>query len=608
MKFLVLFIGVIFSGISVHAQTLSMQDNVEELSVPEDILTAEELQWISEHPVLKATNKMDAAPNEFVRAGEAAGFSVDYLNLIAENVGLKIEYVNGYSWAELLTLLEERKIDISQNIFQSEERDKFLNFTDHYINLPHAVFRRIGSEDYNNIMDFEGKTIGILGSWAATVDYKKNNPKLKFTEFEKSIDGMLKLSEGEIDLYIAARPTGSSIINKNFISNLEILDDIKILKLEKGYQGRIAARNDWPILIKILEKGKTAISNRQFMQLLYKWKMTNIIEHGINLTQDEVIWLSQNKIIKVAVDPSILPVEFINAEGEIGGIAGSLLGIISNKLNIQFEWVKNETFDEGLSKIHSKEADMLSAITPSGERSEFLIFTDSYFDVRTVIFGREGENIFGNLESLSGHTIALPKAFILVDLIKKDFPDITIIETSTKAEAIKLVSSGAADAHIGSVPLTAQAMAAENITNISVVGVTPYSGDIAMGIRSELPLLASIMQKAFRSISKPEMSRIISDWVVLKPETKQDYDLIWQIIAFAAVIVALILIWNFSLRREVRRRKFSEERFQQIAETVDGIFYILSGDFKKINYVSPNYEKWSNRKCQELYDDRRIWR
>ena len=52
--------------------------------------TEEELTWIAEHPVLKATNEMDWAPIDFVRSGEPAGFSIDYLNLIASKAGFSM--------------------------------------------------------------------------------------------------------------------------------------------------------------------------------------------------------------------------------------------------------------------------------------------------------------------------------------------------------------------------------------------------------------------------------------------------------------------------------------------------------------------------------------
>ncbi|MBT5186180.1 MAG: transporter substrate-binding domain-containing protein [Kordiimonadaceae bacterium] len=96
------------------------------------ILTDEEKRWVADHPVIKATSKRDSAPNEFIRAGIPAGFSVDYLNLVAEKIGFEIEYVTDYSWPDSLTQLQDRKIDISHNIFKTVERESFLNFTGPY--------------------------------------------------------------------------------------------------------------------------------------------------------------------------------------------------------------------------------------------------------------------------------------------------------------------------------------------------------------------------------------------------------------------------------------------------------------------------------------------
>lgn len=47
----------------------------------------------------------------------------------------------------------------------------------------------------------------------------------------------------------------------------------------------------------------------------------------------------------------------------------------------------------------------------------------------------------------------------------------------------------------------------------------------------------------------------------------------------------------------------SEERFRQLAENIDGVFYVREGD--KITYISPGYEKLFGRKCEELYKNRK---
>lgn len=69
-----------------------------------------------------------------------------------------------------------------------------------------------------------------------------------------------------------------------------------------------------------------------------------------------------------------------------------------------------------------------------------------------------------------------------------------------------------------------------------------------------------------------------------------------------------------TLRQEVQVRaqteaalRASEERFREIAETIDEIFVIHSPDLKKILYISPTYEKIWKRSCESLYQNAESW-
>ncbi len=570
-------------------------------------LTQQQQEWVREHPVLRSTSKNAAAPIEFIRAGEAAGFSVDYLNLVAEKVGLKIEYSTEISWQESLERLEKHEIDISHNIIQTAQRNDFLLYTAPYFKLELAIFGASGAEQVNGQEGLQGKRIALLKGLALSRDFRIKYPGLEVVEVDSAAEALLAISEGSIDLYISPQSIANYIIRNNFITGVEILGKADFLGISNTENSRIAVRNDWPILLGILEKGMAAITPQEFSDLAKKWTMPEETVNRLQLTPEEEKWLSANPVIKAVVDPSVSPMEFIDEQGKISGISGSYLDAISKKLGVRFEWVGNETFSDGMELINSKQADVISAASASSNRAGFLIFTDVYMQLDYLIFGREGEDIFGDMNGLFGRTIAMPKGFDTTERIKRDFPEINVIEAADKIEALQLVSGGVADAHIGSIPTTSHTIASENITNLAVSGITPYKTDIAMGIRAELPLLASAMQKAFASITPGERTQINQQWLGLKTEDRQDYTLVWQVLIGAVLIVGLILIRNLSLRREITRRKLSEERFRQIAETVDGIFFICSPDMKEVRYVSPNFEAWTNIRSRDLYKKPALW-
>lgn len=593
-------------GFSQSVQDREHNEVNQKLDQP--ILTDEEKEWIRKHPVIRATSKGSAAPMEFMRAGEPVGFSVDFLNLAAKNVGLEIEYLTGFTWGENIEKLKRREIDISHNLIQSTERDKFLDFSSPYIEMNAAIFGRTGEPAINSIEGLKDKKILLVEGWAAVDEYKKKYPELNITEMPSSVEALLAVSKGDYDLYFIPLSVGNYLLETEFISGVSVLGDLGFMDVNNQDYVRIGTRNDWPLLNRIIQKGMMSISDREFNEIAEKWLIPKREDTSLELTNEELKWLEKNWVIKIAVDPMIRPVEFINANGEVDGVVGEYLKILSEKLNVTFEWIGNENFEEGLESIKEGRADLMPAVTPSAERGEYLFFTDNYMDVNSVIFAREDGDIYGNVEGLYGHSVAQVSGFVMTEILKRDYPQLEIIEVENVVEALKLVSAGQADSYIGTVPISSYAIATEGLNNLVVAGTTPFEGDISMAIRKDLPLLASAIQKAMASIPEAQKLSIVNDWIVLRNPPKTNYTLLWQISGGAIFIIFLILLWNNKLRIEISRRKESEERFRQIAETVDGLFFIASPAMDKIIYMSPNFQGWSKYTCDQICENALIWK
>ena len=75
-------------------------------------LTSEEKTWISnlKAPLLVA-NEMDWPPFDFAENGEAKGFSIHMIMLAADKVGVEIDFVNGFTWKELMEKFKRKELD-----------------------------------------------------------------------------------------------------------------------------------------------------------------------------------------------------------------------------------------------------------------------------------------------------------------------------------------------------------------------------------------------------------------------------------------------------------------------------------------------------------------
>lgn len=534
-------------------------------------LTEQEKLWIAEHPVLKATNEMDWAPMDFVLNGKPTGFSIDYLNLVAQKIDIKIDYVNGHTWSELIELLKRREIDIAQSITQTSNREGFLNFTSPYLDIPKVYYGKAGSDPISEISDLKGKKIGVIRDWGSSEAFKELYPDLILVSFESVKDALLGLVSGKIDVFSNRLPVTNYIISKNFITGLEVLGTDLFPEINATNYLRIASRSDWPILNQILEKGMAAISEEEFRLLSEKWRAEFYTENNLNLTSEELNWLSNNKELTVMVDPDLAPYEFIEDNGEISGISGAYLEKIAKKLSVKFVWAENKNWVAGIEMFKNDEIHVISSLVPTPERSKSLEFTESYLSSTSAIFVRKGGRIFVNMEGLTGYRIAQEKGFALTSFIERDYPNIEIVEVENVTEALKLVASGVVDAHVGDIPTVAYHIASGNFP-VVVVGETPYMSDTVMGISRSFPLFASAMKKAMVAITKEERREIANKWLAIKIDESINYELILKIVGIGMFFLFVILMWAFSLRREIRRRHVIEKQLvkaQMAAESAN---------------------------------------
>ncbi len=111
-------------------------------SVPSTGFTQAELAWIKAHPKVRVHNELDWAPININTSGIPKGFSVDYFRLVAQKTGLEIELISGPSWNEFTDMMKKGTLDVMLNIARTPERDKYLTFSDPYIEMIQTLYAR----------------------------------------------------------------------------------------------------------------------------------------------------------------------------------------------------------------------------------------------------------------------------------------------------------------------------------------------------------------------------------------------------------------------------------------------------------------------------------
>lgn len=545
-------------------------------------LTKQEQNWLRTHPSITIALDDQNPPMNFRDTkGSFSGISIDYLNLISKKIGIKINFWGG-SWDEALGKAINHTVDGILNAAIRDSRKPYLNFTNSYFETPTAFVTKKGFPTVEWIHDFDEKTIAVVAGTARVSIVKSNCPKSKILIVKSPMEGLKKLSEGKVDAFFDDLPVIQFTIEKNFLSNLKV----SLLYYSEIGKSRIGLSNEKPELTSIFNKGIAAISPTEHQIIWKKWfhlTEKSAIQHNLQLTQEERDWLISNPTITVAADPEWAPIEYLDKDHQYKGIAMDYLKEIETHLNIKFKFVHG-TWQELLEKGKKGEIDIFSSLSKTEERENYFSFTAPYISLPVVVFGHKEGRYMTNLEDIADHQIGVVKNYATHAWVKKDYPNFKLKPTKNISEALEKLRKGEIDYFIGNIISTGFYIQTENYPDIKVVGDTPYSFDNRIGIQKNIPQLIGILNKAIKSISESKRREIYNNWIKVEYQRGVDYSFFYKLIIGAAVIFALILLWNYHLSKIVGKRTAeltlsnnaltqSEHRFRSLYENIPiGLF------------------------------------
>ncbi|MEJ1356525.1 MAG: transporter substrate-binding domain-containing protein [Candidatus Sedimenticola sp. (ex Thyasira tokunagai)] len=230
-------------------------------------LSSEERAWLEAHPVIQHAPDPDYAPFEYCDGREIArGIAPDYLALISERMGVRIESKCSKSWAESLGKVKAREADLVTVATKTAERSEYMLFTAPYLVLPDVILVRDSEPDDLSMEKLKGKTIAVIKGWAANTWMKEKYPKVVQKQVPDVATALNEVSFGRVDATILGLATASHGIEQAKITNLKVAG-----KTGYVYYLSLASRKDWPTLNQILEKALISIDQKEREAVFQKW-------------------------------------------------------------------------------------------------------------------------------------------------------------------------------------------------------------------------------------------------------------------------------------------------------------------------------------------------
>ena len=284
----------------------------------------------------------------------------------------------------------------------------------------------------------------------------------------------------------------------------------------------------------------------------------------VELTAQEQAYVARHPEFTLCVDPDWEPFEVITPQGQHHGIAADLVRLVAERVGLRVALLPVSSWEESLAASKAGRCQAMSFLNDTPERRQWLRFTAPLFSDPNVIITREEHPYITDLQAQPPQRVALPSGTMVAERLLKDYPQLTLIGTTTEEAAMQMVSDRQADMTVRSLIVAAYTIKKQGFFNLKIAGQIPsYTNQLSVGVLKDRPELLGILDKGVRSITAQEREAISNRHVSIEVRAAIDYRLVWGSIAAAALLLLGTLFWARKLRAlDQQRLHLAEARVQ----------------------------------------------
>ena len=513
-------------------------------------LSTDEKVYLASHPTIKVSNELDYPPYDFAVEGIPQGYTIDLINILAKHIGINIEYVNGYTWSELVKMFKSGEIDMLHTLNKTEDREQLGFFSNPVQPYKTYIFTNTDNHSIKDIKHLYGKTIATAEGWSIQEYLQKNHPQINLLLVNNLEEMLLALSQGRADAVIENRQSIHYFIKYNNILNVKEAAWLKEFDNGKFRYNYFLGQNSSPELMAIFNKAMLLIDKEEIRKLREKW--FGDIQQDVVLSDEQKAYLAKKDKLTMCVDPDWMPYEEITDQGELIGMSADYVKLFSQRINKDIVIYPTSSWKESLLNIKNRKCDLIPFITSTTNRKKYLNFSQSYLTFPFVIATKNNKPFIDNFEFIKDKKIAAIKEFSIIENIQQRYKNIIIIEVNSAEEGLSKVSSGEVFAYLDASAVIIRTIQESGIIDVKINGTSPWNSDLAIGTHIKEPILTEIMQKAVGSLTKIEKKQIYDKWIAVKYEKTTDYTLLYQIVSVIILILFISIYWNRRLQKTLR--------------------------------------------------------
>ncbi len=520
-------------------------------------LTFEEKEYLKNNPVLNLGYSLDFEPL-FMKSSDNnyTGIAVDYYKLIADKLGISINYTVD-DWEKIIKMTSLGELDFipMMNPFIAQKNN--LNITNTLFDLRSIIYTKKSKNLYvDSIEDLKGlkvsynKNIIILDKFL-----DKYKDTLNLIPLSSNDDMFRLLNDDKVDAVIAFN-TSKYILTKQF------LNDIKpIHTLKNPVIGAVTAikPND-KILHSILSKAVDSISVEDKNLISIKWLGSEIKSEEFQFSNKEKNYI-KNNIFRLCELYDSYPISGVKDQKVIG-IMGEYIDNIVKKTGLKFEVIGSSSIEDLKNKTNNNECDLIASLSLNQKNLPKIINSESIVEFPYAMIGDLKSfnlNASSDLKDLE----IITSSNDIKNKILELYPNLNIKILTNPKKAIRKVGG---KIHLVQLkPIAEKTIQEYGFNNYKLNGVLNNINQInTIGVHENHPVLLEIINKAI-ALTNPLLVDRLKDKYTIKEYTVINHNKFLFYALGLTIAIALFFIYRYKLleQKNLEIRKKDQLLFQQ---------------------------------------------
>jgi len=525
--------------------------------------------------------------------GEAEGYCIDYLNVVAGITRWKYEYVKASDFSDACAKLEAGEVDLVAPAMMSDARKAKFTYSELDFGTEYTVLVTNNDRDdlyYEDYQNFNNLKIAVLNGYPLT-DYfltymKIHDFSAELIYYNTEDESKAALDNGEVD----------AIVN----SIMDMDEDDKLLARFTPQPFYFLLNKENTKLLGELNAAMNQVQNT-YPTLLDELLVNYYPIYELQFyTKDELQYVENADVLKVAYVSERRPLSFKNEGGELDGISRAIFDKIAEISGLRFEYVELPQGEISYQYLQEQEIDLITGVeyNSANMNSKGIFLSRPYVSARKVMVSRPE---FEYVENKTYKLAVATGSKTVKSVLNSRYPNLEIVDYNTISDCFEALYVGEVDMLIQNQYVVDAILAKPIYSTFKVVPVDGLEDELCFSTivdlngqngmsEEESSLVIGILNKAISQISDTDMDNMVMRETVENQYELDSFDFLYNyrftimVITAGFVLVNIFAVIYFKERKrrdmlleeEAKRAALQQRRYQTIVECSDDLIYEIS--------------------------------